>query len=93
MATARQRSRYFWGLHPVCTLGGLPILFALTGSKADARETLRETIIGDKNYYGRDLPHSRQSHQARKVRAGHAVPSAPGRVAGQVLSAFRSSSL
>ncbi|MDT7636464.1 MAG: hypothetical protein QOC83_752, partial [Pseudonocardiales bacterium] len=40
MATARQRSRYFWGLHPVCTLGGLPILFALTGSKADERETL-----------------------------------------------------
>lgn len=63
-------SRYFWGLrlHLVCTLGGLPILFALTGAKADERETLRDmldtapdvtashpgqTIIGDKNYYGR----------------------------------------
>ena len=65
-------SRYFWGLrlHLVCTLGGLPILFALTGAKADERETLRDmldaspeveathprqTIIGDKNYYGRDF--------------------------------------
>jgi hypothetical protein len=35
-------SRYFWGLrlHLVCTLGGLPIAFALTGAKADKRETL-----------------------------------------------------
>ncbi|MGI5254378.1 IS982 family transposase [Actinacidiphila glaucinigra] len=65
-------SRYFWGLrlHLVCTLGGLPILFALTGAKADERETLRDmldsapdvqathpqqTIIGDKNYYGREF--------------------------------------
>jgi len=64
--------RYFWGLrlHLVCTLGGLPILFALTGAKADERETLRDmldttpevqadhprqTIIGDKNYYGREF--------------------------------------
>lgn len=61
-------SRYFWGLrlHLVCTLGGLPILFAVTGSKADERETLRDmldaapdvmathpgqTIIGDKSYF------------------------------------------
>lgn len=67
-------SRYFWGLrlHLVCTLGGLPVLFALTGAKADERETLRDmldtalrvrathpgqTIIGDKNYYGRDFEH------------------------------------
>ncbi len=67
-------SRYFWGLrlHLVCTLGGLPILFALTGAKADERETLRDmldtapeveathprqTIIGDKNYFGRDFEH------------------------------------
>jgi hypothetical protein len=63
-------SRYFWGLrlHLVCTLGGLPVLFALTGAKADERETLLgmleaaaeitvarpgQTIIADKNYYGR----------------------------------------
>ncbi|MFI6693282.1 IS982 family transposase [Streptomyces sp. NPDC050433] len=65
-------SRYFWGLRPhlVCTLGGLPVLFALTGAKADERETLRDmpdtapevqaghprqTIIGDRNYYGREF--------------------------------------
>jgi len=65
-------SRFFWGLrlHLVCTLGGLPVLFALTGAKADERETLRDmldtapdveaahprqTIIGDKNYYGREF--------------------------------------
>lgn len=67
-------SRYFWGLrlHLVCTLGGLPVLFALTGAKADERETLRDmldtapdvlashpgqTIIADKNYYGREFEH------------------------------------
>jgi len=65
-------SRYFWGLrlHLVCTPGGLPVMFALTGAKADERETLRDllrhrspcrssppgqTIIGDKNYYGREF--------------------------------------
>jgi hypothetical protein len=63
-------SRYFWGLrlHLLCTLGGLPVAFALTGAKADERETLLgmleadthlmtahpdQTIIGDKNYFGR----------------------------------------
>ncbi|MBB4935991.1 hypothetical protein FHR32_000296 [Streptosporangium album] len=63
-------SRYFWGLrlHLLCTLGGLPVAFALTGAKADERKTLLgmldaapelvaahpgQTIIGDKNYYGR----------------------------------------
>jgi hypothetical protein len=65
-------SRYFWGLrlHLVCTLHGLPIAFALTGAKADERETLLDllsvqpqltderpgqTVIGDKNYFGRDF--------------------------------------
>src|SRR5579863_9147027 len=65
-------SRYFWGLrlHLVCTLHGLPVAFALTGAKADERETLLDLlardpalaaarpgriIIGDKNYYGRDF--------------------------------------
>lgn len=67
-------SRYFWGLrlHLVCTLAGLPVLFALTGAKADERETLRDmpdtapdvtasrpgqTIIGDKNHHGRESEH------------------------------------
>jgi hypothetical protein len=62
-------SRYFWGLrlHLVCTLGGLPVGFALTGAKADERQILLEifhtdptltaqrpgqTLIGDKNYFG-----------------------------------------
>ncbi|OUC97473.1 IS982 family transposase [Streptosporangium minutum] len=65
-------TRYFWGLrlHLVCTLHGLPIAFALTGAKADERETLPDllavepqliaerlgqTLIGDKNYFGRDF--------------------------------------
>ncbi|MFI0908797.1 IS982 family transposase [Streptomyces sioyaensis] len=65
-------TRYFWGLrlHLVCTLQGLPVAFALTGAKADERETLLDllaveppltaerpgqTLIGDKNYFGRDF--------------------------------------
>jgi hypothetical protein len=63
-------SRYFWGLrlHLVCTLHGLPVMFALAGAKADERETLldmlenaadivdarpEQTLIGDQNYFGR----------------------------------------
>jgi hypothetical protein len=63
-------SRYFWGLrlHLVCTLTGLPVMFALAGAKADERETLLgmpgaardvtaahpgQVIIGDKNCFGR----------------------------------------
>jgi hypothetical protein len=62
-------SRFFWGLrlHLVCTLHGLPVGWALTGAKADERQTLTDilthtpaltgragqTVIGDKNYYGR----------------------------------------
>jgi hypothetical protein len=64
-------SRYFWGLrlHLLCTPGGLPVGFALTGAKADERQVLldiladpalaagraRQVIIGDKNYYGHDF--------------------------------------
>lgn len=68
-------SRYFWGLrlHLVCTLGGLPIGFALTGAKADERHTLLgilaadptlaghrpgQTVIADKHYFGRDFEHA-----------------------------------
>ncbi|USX56236.1 IS982 family transposase [Lentzea sp. HUAS12] len=68
-------SRFFWGLrlHLVCTLGGLPIAFALTGAKADERQTLLgmleedldlvadrqgQTLIADKHYYGRDFEHA-----------------------------------
>ncbi|MGW7613899.1 IS982 family transposase [Streptomyces sp. NPDC054766] len=67
-------SRFFWGLrlHLVCTLQGLLIAFALTGAKANERETLLDllaaesdlsaarpgqTLIGDKNCFGRDFEH------------------------------------
>ncbi|WP_447008799.1 IS982 family transposase [Saccharothrix sp. DSM 118769] len=68
-------SRWFWGLrlHLVCTPGGLPVAFALTGAKADERTTLLDilavdpaltaerpgqTLIADKNYYGREFEHA-----------------------------------
>jgi len=63
-------SRYFWGLrlHLVCTLHGLPVMFALAGAKSGEREVLPgmlgndadlvnerpgQIVIGDKNYFGR----------------------------------------
>ena len=85
-------SRYFWGLrlHLVCTLTGLPVLFALAGAKADEREALLgmleagrdvmqahpgQTLIGDKNYFGRafeaDLA-ERELVLLRPVRKGEA---------------------
>ena len=85
-------SRYFWGLrlHLVCTLHGLPVLFALAGAKADEREVLLgmldtasdvvnarpgQTLIGDKNYFGRafedDLT-ERELVLLRPVRKGEA---------------------
>ena len=62
-------SRYFWGLrlHLIATLGGLPVGFALTGAKADERQTLLgilaadpglaaarpgQILIADRPYYG-----------------------------------------
>ena len=62
-------SRYFWGLrlHLIATLGGLPVGFALTGAKADERQTLLgilaadpglaaarpgPILIADRQYYG-----------------------------------------
>jgi Transposase DDE domain len=57
-------------LHLLCTLHGLPVGFALTGAKADEREVLLDilhadpvltaardgqTMIADKNYYGREF--------------------------------------
>jgi hypothetical protein len=63
-------SRFFWGLrlHLLATLHGLPVGWAITGAKADERETLtailatlplvpagagRQLLIADKNYFGR----------------------------------------
>ena len=65
-------ARFFWGLrlHLPCTLSGLPVAFALTGAKADERDTLLamfdadpalmarhrdQVLIADKNYYGTAL--------------------------------------
>ena len=57
-------------LHMVATVHGLPVTFALTGAKADERQVLLDllgdepallharqgqTLIADKNYYGRDF--------------------------------------
>jgi len=85
-------SRYFWGLrlHLVCTLHGLPVMFALAGAKADDREVLLgmledaagvlnarpgQTLIADKNYFGRafedDLT-ERNLTLLRPVRKGEA---------------------
>jgi Transposase DDE domain len=67
-------SRYFWGLrlHLVCTLHGLPILFALAGAKAADRQVLwdlasvepelvaarpGQVLLADKNYYGHEFEH------------------------------------
>lgn len=43
------RSRFFWGprLRLVCTLRGLPVAFALTGAKADERETLLDLLAAE----------------------------------------------
>src|SRR5258708_18681958 len=85
-------SRYFWGLrlHLVCTLHGLPVLFALAGAKAGEREVLLgmlaagadvmsshpgQTLIGDKNYFGRDFEKElteRDLALLRPVRKGEA---------------------
>ncbi len=52
-------SRFFWGLrlHLVCTLQGLPIAYALTGAKADERETLLDLLAAE--------PHSSPPGPAR----------------------------
>ncbi|MFF4830127.1 IS982 family transposase [Streptomyces sp. NPDC001312] len=89
-------SRFFWGLrlHLVCTLQGLPVAFALTGAKADERETLLDlldaepelvatrpgqTLIGDKNYFGRDFEHRLAEHGIRLLRpARKGEPERPG---------------
>lgn len=78
-------SRFIWGLrlHLVCTLQGLPIAFALTGAKADERETLldllaaecellrerpRQTLIDDKNYFGRGFKRELSEHGVQLLR-------------------------
>jgi hypothetical protein len=89
-------SRYFWGLrlHLVATLGGLPIGFALTGAKADERQTLLEifaadpalasgrpgqTLIADKHYYGTKFEAALAAQQLWLLRpARKGEPERPG---------------
>jgi hypothetical protein len=81
-------------LHLVCTLQGLPVAFALTGAKADERETLLDllaaepgltaarpgqTLIGDKNYSGRNFEHQVTAQDIRLLRpARKGEPERPG---------------
>ena len=78
-------SRYFCGLrlHLVATLGGLPVAFALTGAKADERQTLLailaadpalaasrrgQTLIADRHYYGPEFEATLAAHRLRLLR-------------------------
>jgi Transposase DDE domain len=78
-------SRYFWGLrlHLVATLGGLPVAFALTGAKADERQTLLgilaadpalatarpgQILIADRHYYGAEFEAALAGRQLRLLR-------------------------
>ena len=78
-------SRYFWGLrlHLLCTLGGLPVGFALTGAKADERQTLLQilaadptlaahrpgqTLIADRHYYGTGFEATLAAQQLQLLR-------------------------
>ena len=78
-------SRYFWGLrlHLVATLGGLPVAFALTGAKADERQTLLailaadpalatsrpgQTLIADRHYYGAQFEATLAAQRLRLLR-------------------------
>ncbi|MGY4101727.1 IS982 family transposase [Nocardia sp. R16R-3T] len=89
-------SRFFWGLrlHLVCTLGGLPVGFALAGAKADERQTLLDiltvdpelaghrpgqTLIGDKNYFGKEFETALADKGMRLLRpARKSEPERPG---------------
>jgi len=78
-------SRYFWSLrlHLVATLGGLPVAFALTGAKADERQTLLamlaadpalaatrpgQTLIADRHYYGTQFETALTARHLRLLR-------------------------
>jgi Transposase DDE domain len=96
-------SRWFWGLrlHLLCTLHGLPVGFALADAKADERQVLLDilddaelaallpgqTLIGDKNYYGRDFEAALAQaglHLLRPARQGE-----PGRPGAQFFKPLR----
>ena len=89
-------------LHLVCTLQGLPVAFALAGAKADEREVLAgmlaadpgllaarpgQTLIGDKNYYGRDFEAAIARAGIRLLRP--ARKGEPARAAAQLFKPLR----
>ena len=90
----RQSLAVFLGmrLHLICTLHGLPVTFALAGAKADERDVLagitaartspppgRQTLIGDKNYYGTAFEATMTSARIRLLRpARQGEPARPG---------------
>jgi hypothetical protein len=97
-------SRFLWGLRLrlMCTLHGLPVAFALTGAKADERETLLDllaaepelmparpgqTLIGDKNYFGRDFERQLTELNIRLLRPRR--KGEPERAGAGLLKAFR----
>jgi DDE family transposase len=81
-------------LHLIATLHGLPAGFALAGAKSDEREVLLDiiaadpalaallpgqTLIADKNYYGRDFEAALAAESARLLRpARKGEPGRPG---------------
>jgi hypothetical protein len=89
-------SRYFWGLrlHLVATLGGLPVGFAVTGAKADERQTLLgilaadpalaahrpgQVLIADRPYHGAGFEAALAAQQLRLLRpARHGEPERAG---------------
>ena len=88
--------------HLVCTLQGLPVAFALAGAKADEREVLAgmlaadpgllaarpgQTLIGDKNYYGRDFEAAIADEGIRLLRP--ARKGEPARAAAQLFKPLR----
>ena len=90
-------SRFFWGLrlHLVCTLHGLPLAFALTGARADERETLLavfdvepelvtrrpgQTLIGDKNYFGKEFEAQLAARDMRLLRPARKGRAGAGRI-------------
>ncbi len=95
-------SRFFWGLrlHLLATLDGLPVGFAITGAKADERETLRgilhttpapispgQTIMADKGYYGRVFEAELTNAQVTLIRP--ARKGEPARAGARLLKPLR----
>jgi len=103
-------------LHLVCALSGLPVAFALTGAKADERDILlgmldadpnllathpAQTLMADKNYYGRQFEAAladagidllRPARKGEKPRADNASSSHCGRSSNRSTTPSRPSS-